>query len=578
MGGDLELTHKLLNEGVQIAQDNGLPLFAARLELSKIHSTDCEGRTAEALENLARLEPQFRQAPPLMRAFYAYDRAIVQLVQGDLSAAERDMQLSYDIVDQAGYVLAKSWLLAGMGEIHWAAGRFEEAGECVSRSRQVIAMLPMPIMEFDVALLSAAVALEKGQRSDAVRELHHALSVGRAQGLANGFHLASRILPRVVPYALEQGIEVDYCRWLIRQQGLRPPAIDVPGWPWSVRIEALGSFQVYVDEKPLRISGKAQRRPLNLLKALVLHQGGCEIDTLIDRYWSDLDGDAARNAFDLALHRLRKILLRKESIVLAQGRVRLNRSMVWVDAFALEAEADENYDPPPPVEQVRRLLQLYRGPLLAGESEPWTLAPRERLRGAFLRRVAQLSDLLQASHQYEALIDLNHRALDVEPLAEEVYRRLMQSLIAQDRHRRGAADLSPLRGSVDSEPQRDAVAFDATALCSLAEILKRRRRLPAIHAGSLYSGYASLDGYGAPGTVESTVTRTAVSGAGNCRDWSACDVKGIRGGPRVDLECERAGQVIRVLEVYLLGELDRVGGIQPVRIPGEGKMVQLVCV
>ncbi len=434
MGGDVELTHRLLNEGVQIAQDNGLPLFAARLELSKIHSTDCEGRTGEALENLARLEPQFRQAPPLMRAFYAYDRAIVQLVQGDLSAAERDMQLSYDIVDRAGYVLAKSWLLAGMGEIHWAAGRFEEAGECVSRSRQVIAMLPMPIMEFDVALLSAAVALEKGQRSDAVRELHHALSVGRAQGLANGFHLASRILPRVVPYALEQGIEVDYCRWLIRQQGLRPPAIDVPGWPWSVRIEALGSFQVYVDEKPLRISGKAQRRPLNLLKALVLHQGGCEIDTLIDRYWSDLDGDAARNAFDLALHRLRKILLRKESIVLAQGRVRLNRSMVWVDAFALEAEADENYDPPPPVEQVRRLLQLYRGPLLAGESEPWTLAPRERLRGAFLRRVAQLSDLLQASHQYEALIDLNHRALDVEPLAEEVYRRLMQSLIAQDRH------------------------------------------------------------------------------------------------------------------------------------------------
>jgi ATP/maltotriose-dependent transcriptional regulator MalT/DNA-binding SARP family transcriptional activator len=433
MGGDLELTHKVLDEGVQIAQDNGLPLFVARLELSKVHSTNWAGRTAEALESLARLEPQFRQAPPLMRAFYAYDRAIVQLIQGDLSAAERDMRLSYDIVEQAGYVLAKSWILAAMGEIQWTAGRFHEAGECVSRSREVIGMLPMPIMEFDVALLSAAIALEKGQRSDALTELHHALSVGRTQGIANGFHLASRILPRVLPYALEQGVEVDYCRWLIRHQGLQPPAGDVPGWPWSVRIEALGSFQVYVDEKPLRISGKAQRRPLNLLKALLLHQRGCETDTLIDRYWPDLDGDAARNAFDLALHRLRKMLLRKDAIVLAQGRVQLNRSLVWVDAFALEAVTDEDYDPPPPAEQVRRLLQLYRGPLLAGESEPWTLGPRERLRGTFLRRVAQLSDLLQASHQYEALIAFNHRVLDVEPLAEEVYRRLMQSLIAQDR-------------------------------------------------------------------------------------------------------------------------------------------------
>jgi DNA-binding SARP family transcriptional activator len=434
LSGDRELTLELLNEGVQIAQDNGLPFFATRLELSKLHATDCRARTAEVLESLARLEPQFRQAPPLMRAFYAYDRAIVQLVQGDLFAAERDMQLSYDIVDQAGYVLAKSWILAGMGEIHWAASRFDQASECVSRSRQVIGMLPMPIMEFDVGLLSAAIALERGRRSDAVIELQQALSVGRTQGLANGFHLASRILARVIPYALEQGIEVDYCRWLIRHQGLQPPVGEVPGWPWSVRIEALGSFQVYVEEKPLRLSGKAQRRPLNLLKALLLHPRGCEIDTLIDRYWSELDGDAARNAFDLALHRLRKMLLRKESIVLAQGRVQLNRAIVWVDAFVLETMADENCDPPPPAEQVQRLLRLYRGPLLTGESEPWILAPRERLRSAFLRRVAALSDLLQASHQYEALIDLNSRVLDVEPLAEEVYRRLMQGLIAQDRH------------------------------------------------------------------------------------------------------------------------------------------------
>jgi LuxR family maltose regulon positive regulatory protein len=107
---------------------------------------------------------------------------------------------------------------------------------------------------------------------------------------------------------------------------------------------------------------------------------------------------------------------------------------VWVDVFALEAMADRDDDPLPPTEQMRRLLQLYRGPLLADESEPWMFAPRERLRSAFLRRVAQLSDLLQASHQYDALTELHHRVLEIEPLAEEVYRRLMQSLIAQDRH------------------------------------------------------------------------------------------------------------------------------------------------
>ena len=434
MSGDIRRAHALLDEGVKLAQQHALPMFAARLELSKLHSTDCRGRATEVLAGLSRLEPQFRHVPPLLMAFFTYSHAIVRLAHGDLGAAEREIRLSYEMVDQAGYVLAKSWVLIGLGEIHYERGRLEEAHDCVVRCRQIISALSMPIMEFDAGLLSAEIARQRGQWSEAARELRHALGVGRTQGFAYGFHASSVVLPRIIPYALELGIEAEYCRWLIRLHALPPPARDIPGWPWRIRIESLGSFQVHIDDRPLRVSVKTQRRPLNLLKALLLQQHGCEIELLMDRYWSDLDGDAARNAFDLALHRLRKLLQHKEAIVLAQGRVLLNRSVVWVDAFALESMADGDDDPLPPTEQMRCLLQLYRGPLLADESEPWMFAPRERMRSTFLRRVAQLSDLLQASHQYDALTELHHRVLEIEPLAEEVYRRLMQSLIAQDRH------------------------------------------------------------------------------------------------------------------------------------------------
>jgi LuxR family transcriptional regulator, maltose regulon positive regulatory protein len=432
--GDIKRAHALLDEGMKLAEQNALPIFAARLELSKLLSTDCRGRAPEVLATLLRLEPQFRHAPPLLMSFFTYVHAIALHLHADVGAAEREMRLSHELVEQSGYVLAKSWVLLGLGEIYCAAGRLEEADDCVVRCRHITSALPMPIMEFDAGLLRAEIARQRSQWSEAARELRHALSIGRTHGYANGVNASSVILPRIIPYALELGIEADYCRWLIRHHALPPPARDIPGWPWRIRIESLGSFQVHIDDRPLRVSVKTQRRPLNLLKALLVQQHGCEIELLMDRYWPDLDGDAARNAFDLALHRLRKLLQHKDAIVLAQGRVLLNRGVVWVDAFALDILADGDDDSLPPAEQVRRLLQLYRGPLLAHESEPWMFAPRERLRSTFLRSVAQLSDLLQASHQYDALTQLNHRVLELEQLSEEVYRRLMQSLIAQDRH------------------------------------------------------------------------------------------------------------------------------------------------
>jgi LuxR family maltose regulon positive regulatory protein len=56
------------------------------------------------------------------------------------------------------------------------------------------------------------------------------------------------------------------------------------------------------------------------------------------------------------------------------------------------------------------------------------------LRSKFLRCVGELGDILQASHSYEAETDLYQRILEIEPLAEPVYRGLMHCLIAQGRH------------------------------------------------------------------------------------------------------------------------------------------------
>jgi DNA-binding SARP family transcriptional activator len=63
----------------------------------------------------------------------------------------------------------------------------------------------------------------------------------------------------------------------------------------------------------------------------------------------------------------------------------------------------------------------------------WTLATRERLRSRFERATRALGDLLTVQRHWEPLTSLYRGALEVEPLAEELHRRLMLCLREQGR-------------------------------------------------------------------------------------------------------------------------------------------------
>jgi DNA-binding SARP family transcriptional activator len=52
--------------------------------------------------------------------------------------------------------------------------------------------------------------------------------------------------------------------------------------------------------------------------------------------WPNLEGDSARGAFDLSLHRLRKLLHHKEAIIVSGEKMTLNRDVVWIDVDAFE--------------------------------------------------------------------------------------------------------------------------------------------------------------------------------------------------------------------------------------------------
>jgi LuxR family transcriptional regulator, maltose regulon positive regulatory protein len=177
---------------------------------------------------------------------------------------------------------------------------------------------------------------------------------------------------------------------------------------------------------------------------------------LMERLWPDLDGDSARNAFDLALHRLRKLLKHKDALILDQGRLQIDGAQVWVDAFSLERLCESGGPLQDLEAEVQGLLRLYSGSFLPETDKPWAFAARERLRSMFIRRVTVLGGLLQEQRRWEPVTALYRRVIELDPLAEEFHRGLMQCLIAQGRSAEAATTYlrckEILHRLIDTEP------------------------------------------------------------------------------------------------------------------------------
>ena len=191
-----------------------------------------------------------------------------------------------------------------------------------------------------------------------------------------------------------------------------------------------------VNDELVSFVGKAPKKPLALLKAIIC-LGGQDVKDyqLVDALWPDDEGDSARDAFRVALHRLRKILGDTEAILVEDGRVSLNRHLCWVDALVFDeltnsARGSAELDP-----SQQRALALYRGALLpADRDESWSMAMRERLRSKFMHHFGRLGSQLESQQAWNEALDLYLRGLDADNLTESFYQGLMRCHAALGRH------------------------------------------------------------------------------------------------------------------------------------------------
>jgi DNA-binding SARP family transcriptional activator len=324
-------------------------------------------------------------------------------------------------------------------------GERQSAASHLAEAHGVAVAMHSRFLEFMYLLLQAEFAFDADDERAGLASLATALTLGKEQGYVNFYWWRPQAMSRLCGKALEAGLEIDYVQDLIRRRKLIPDRDCLPAdrWPWPLKVYALGSFAILKNGQPIRSGAKVQRKPLDLLQALIA-LGGRDVAEaqLSDILWPDAAGDAAHRAFLTTLQRLRRLLGYKEALVSADGRLTLDPRYAWVDVSAFEhlldrAETAEHERQGEAACNLRiKALDLYRGHFSGQDTAP-AVSLRERLRDKYLRHGEALGRHWEQIGNWARALECYLKALEVDDLAEVFYQRLM--VVYQHLERRAEA-------------------------------------------------------------------------------------------------------------------------------------------
>jgi ATP/maltotriose-dependent transcriptional regulator MalT len=421
---------KAAQEGLEIARTTGVHTWTFQL-LVYGYGGALAGPDLQAAAEFARqLEPHLAGAGRFNLCLYRHFQAWEAMLRKDLMRALREERTALRMAVEVGCPFFEVLCRLALAEALADCGDERKCIAHLQQLRPLVEAVNNHHLEFTCLIGFGRLALEHGRQRPGLNALRRGLALGREYDYAHFLWWRPAAMARVCAQALEAGLEPDYARSLIKRRALVPeaPPLSVKGWPWAVRVRTLGGFELTRHEEPMVSHGKAQRRPLELLQALIA-QGGERVaeERLTEALWPRIDGDSAHRSFTSTLHRLRKLLGEDRAVVLHEGKLTLDRRLCWVDVWAFEELAAQidvagralrgARDASRTEALAARLLELYRGPFLATETEAaWQLDRRERLRNRYARAVATIGGLWEQAGEAARAAEFYEKCFEADPL------------------------------------------------------------------------------------------------------------------------------------------------------------------
>jgi ATP/maltotriose-dependent transcriptional regulator MalT/DNA-binding SARP family transcriptional activator len=421
--------------GLDYAAETGVHLWDVFLATQVAFAALSLGDVETTRAYLDRVLPQLDMHRYMDASVYYYTFGWLAWLDNDIVKAREHHEMAVDRALKSGipfFVGAARIELAltmhRLGHADAARLLWQQARDCARTIRSYT-------LEYICALKSAEFALDRDDDAACVENMATMLRIAQERNILNHSHWRAPLMARLYCKALEHGVETEFVCRMIRLRKLHPPpGVAIPEtWPYPLKLYTLGRFSVVRDGEPLRAGGKTQKKPLELLKALIA-AGGRDVSAaqLMEWLWPQSEGDAASQSYHVTLKRLRD-LIGEDALIQEGGRLTLNPDVCWVDVWALERTLSDldvavrNPQTDRLAAALTRVLALYHGPLLAAERDhAWALGAHERLRAKLLRCLHAAARNLADAGRTELAVTACEKALDIDPLAEPAYQDLMK--------------------------------------------------------------------------------------------------------------------------------------------------------
>jgi ATP/maltotriose-dependent transcriptional regulator MalT/DNA-binding SARP family transcriptional activator len=436
---NFEECHKSTTEGLKLASESGVHFMDHFLLGNGAAGALSTGEMGTAKKYLHDLSLYLGRMPLWAECHYYTLETWSALLQKNLSKALSHANMALKLSGQVGMPQTEAIYHLGKALVMHELGKEGEALEHIAEARKICSSVKILQVEFGCLLAEAQFAFDCGDDEQGVDFLRKAMAIGKEQGYVTTDFWIPSVMAKLCVKALEASIEVEYVQNLVRRRNIIPdsPPFECDNWPWPLKIFTFGRFGLLKDGKPLRFSGKVQHKALSMLKALIA-LGGREVkeDRLVDILWSEAEGDAAHSAFTTTLSRLRHFLGIEKAIKFQEGKATLDPCYCCVDAWAFERilgqvetawkERPTESDMINIIQMAEKAIKMYTGPFLSGDTEPWMISLRERLRNKFLRNVGRLGHYYELIGELNKAVDYYQKGLEVDDLAEEFYQRLIK--------------------------------------------------------------------------------------------------------------------------------------------------------
>ncbi len=458
----------MITETLQLAERESLPdiaILAVEMmqRVAKLHnSVDDMAKWVQRMETLID-----HQAPLQVDRLRFAQISLLSMQEKYEQAIKLSDEVLPPILGATPIISSWKFLIAHF-QLYVGAGRYSQAITFLSAYADNFSGFLRRMIQLYLDLAAAfAVRESSGFYQERLAKCLEAL---RRENAITVFNNTPALAAKLCADGLRYQIETEFCCYIIEKRNLRAPWFAVAYWPWPVRVYALGGLRIYLKDEAVKFGKKAQRKPLELLKALLCADQEIESKQLIRFLWPELSEQAKTNPLDMTVYRLRKLLGRDDSVSVDEGKIRLNPDVVWSDVAAFEAMTVDTSlaEHGELIERAEQAIDLYQGALFgAGEPEKQWLSTREKLETKFMKLVAELGEIYEQQRKWQQAVNLYQRGLESNNLNEEFYRGMIRCKLAlgevagaMEIYRRCRSVLSIVLGIVPSKATRLLLGVD----------------------------------------------------------------------------------------------------------------------